>query len=257
MKPREWTHIAIARDLKAAKLRWYVNGRLAVECDSPYPAARSAGLPLQIGKGFASNFAGLIDEVAIWNMALTTKEIAKVHETGQLPHKARQVVGAALELKIGCANLTIKKSVRPMIVVTIKNTGETAATLVQPGDGSHCKWRTPIVGWSAISADDNEAGHPKTPPLLTGGRCGNINSLKPDEIFVLKPGDQTAVRGWMPGPAFLTTGRHSVVFYYFNDPTLKWRGLPLGKHDDKAMQKVKSSTRCELISNELVFAVVE
>ena len=78
VKPREWTHIAIVRDLGARKLRWYVNGRFAVECDSPYPAAKSAGLSLFIGKGFASNFAGLIDEVGIWNRALTDEEVDEV-----------------------------------------------------------------------------------------------------------------------------------------------------------------------------------
>jgi len=170
---------------------------------------------------------------------------------------ACQAHAADLKLEISCEAVTIQKDARPKFTVAITNSGKADVTLVQPGDGSDCKMRTPVVGWSAIPADDPKATHPQEPPLYAGGRCGNINALQADEVFVLKPGERKALGGWFGAPSFPKRGKYRVVLYYFNLPNLQWSGLPLRRHDEKAMRQVKTSTKCELVSNELVFTVKE
>ena len=74
----KWTHIAVVRDFKARKLRWYINGILKLTRDAKYNKARASNLPLYIGKGYLKNYCGLIDEVCIWARALSAPEVAAV-----------------------------------------------------------------------------------------------------------------------------------------------------------------------------------
>ncbi|MDP6636358.1 MAG: LamG domain-containing protein [Phycisphaerae bacterium] len=74
----KWTHVALVRDFKARKLRWYVNGVLKAEKVPKFTTAKASNHPLYIGKGYVENFSGLIDEVCIWNRALTAAEISAV-----------------------------------------------------------------------------------------------------------------------------------------------------------------------------------
>src|SRR5437867_1533542 len=48
--------------------------------------------------------------------------------------------------------------------ITLVNRGNREVTLVEPGDGSSCGWRTPLMEWS-------------TGPFRYGLRCGNVNPL--------------------------------------------------------------------------------
>jgi hypothetical protein len=137
----------------------------------------------------------------------------------------------------------------------IRNDGNTPVTLVQPGDGSNCGWRTPIVGWSVLPADSTES-HPANPPLCKGGRCGNVNALKPDEIFTLQPGESRELSGWLGPLPIDADGAYRVHLYYTNDPDIKWSGLPLSPHDPAAMRRLKDSTPVQLISNELKLHVI-
>ena len=92
IKVGQWTHVALVRDLVAKRIRWYVNGDLVTEAAASIPAAKASNLSLLIGKGYvASNFAGLIDEVAIWNRALRAQEVRVVCR--QLSPLARGLVG--------------------------------------------------------------------------------------------------------------------------------------------------------------------
>ncbi|KPK50812.1 MAG: hypothetical protein AMK72_01300 [Planctomycetes bacterium SM23_25] len=79
VKAGEWTHVAIVRDLTAGRLRWYVNGKEIVETGTTLPRARASGASLLIGGGNLKHFNGLIDEVGVWNRALTAREMAAVH----------------------------------------------------------------------------------------------------------------------------------------------------------------------------------
>ena len=100
IKPGRWTHIAVVRDLKARKLRWYVDGKLVGEAAAPYPAARASSLPVHIGHGYAGHFGGLIDDVGVWNRALDAGEIRGVFNgpDAGLPHITRVASSDRVEL---------------------------------------------------------------------------------------------------------------------------------------------------------------
>ena len=42
-----------------------------------------------------------------------------------------------------------------------------------------------------------------------------------------------------------------------HDPKLEWKGVPLGKHDEGAMAKIKASQRIEVQSNTVEIKVHE
>src|SRR4051794_28079257 len=52
-----------------------------------------------------------------------------------------------LELRLAITKPKDDLKKRLTYEVTIVNRGKTSETLVQPGDGSDCGWRTPIVEW--------------------------------------------------------------------------------------------------------------
>jgi hypothetical protein len=160
-----------------------------------------------------------------------------------------------LILRIAAKETTLTQGQQPQITVTISNKGKMPLTLVYPGDGSESAWRTPVIGWSAIKVGKEAANHPQIPPLYRGGRCGNINRLKKEEVFVLTPDESKQLNGWIAVPQLAAPGTYSVVFYFANDPALKWRGLPLGQHDPEAMIQVQKSHKCLQVSNELKFVV--
>ncbi|MBL7220343.1 MAG: LamG domain-containing protein [Phycisphaerae bacterium] len=84
VKVGKWTHIVLVRDFKARKLRWYINGVLKSEKVPKFAVAKASNHSLYIGKGYVENYSGLIDEVCIWNRALTAEEIGAVASAGQL-----------------------------------------------------------------------------------------------------------------------------------------------------------------------------
>ena len=135
--------------------------------------------------------------------------------------------------------------------VLITNEGPAPVTLVSPGDGSNFHWRTPKVGWSAIPMTDAREEHPDDTPVYRGGRCGNINPIKLDEVFTLAPGESRELGEWVAPPQFLEAGEHRLVFYYENVPGASVDGLPLGDHDRGVLSKMRKSHPCKLRSKEI------
>jgi len=72
----------MVRDFKAGKITWYINGVMKREGPTKFDKAKASSKPLYIGKGYVNNFCGLIDEVGIWNRALSPTEIARVAGSG-------------------------------------------------------------------------------------------------------------------------------------------------------------------------------
>jgi hypothetical protein len=141
----------------------------------------------------------------------------------------QEATPATLDLHISAKATSLTLGQQPQITATITNKGKAPVTLVLPGDGSESGWRTPLVGFSSIKIDKEKSKHPATVPLYRGGRCGNVNALKSNEVFSLAPGKSQDLSGWIGSPRFTELGTYSVVFYYSNDPELKWRGVPLGR----------------------------
>ena len=168
---------------------------------------------------------------------------------------ATSAIAAGLELRITPPAGPILAGGFPQFAAEIENTGSGAVSLILPGDGSESKWRTPVVGWSILPADRPELAHPAEPPLLRGGRCGNVNSLQLSEVFTLKPGEKRALGDWIGQPRFDRPGRYRVVFYYQNLPELRFRGLAAKAPSARIVREFRASTPCLLRSREMVVEV--
>ena len=79
-----WTHVALVYD--GSKLRLYVNGALDASTPAVVGPINNGTFPLLIGRNDDSQnpgtFLGLIDEVEIFNRALSTAEIRSIFEAG-------------------------------------------------------------------------------------------------------------------------------------------------------------------------------
>jgi hypothetical protein len=101
VKAGQWTHLVIMRDMKAKKLAWYVNGARVVQVQFLGSALTKASpLSLYVGKGHVNNYAGLIDDVIIWNRVLGATEICGVFDgmSAALPHITREASCDRIEL---------------------------------------------------------------------------------------------------------------------------------------------------------------
>lgn len=165
-----------------------------------------------------------------------------------------QKVPPEVDIELTTTTPVIKADQAPLLSVSLVNCGKRSVTLVQPGDGSSVGWRTPIISWSVINTDDPLM--PRTEEILL--RCGNINSLNKDEVFMIAPGEKIQLNsGWVQPQFLLQPGIYEVSFNYLNVPKLKWSGVPLGKHDRSAMRRIRNSTPFEGTSNTVTIVVVD
>lgn len=154
-------------------------------------------------------------------------------------------------LGISAPSLHLKVGQRPEIRAEVSNPGPDPAVLVMPGDRSDSGGRTPIITWMirVVRRD----GEPGREPITIG--CGNINPLRSEEVFVLKQDESRDLGSWVNLPPFRAPGVYEVQLKYENRPSLEWSGLPLAPHDADAMERVRNSTPCVLVSNALTFKV--
>jgi len=76
-----WNHIAVVNDYDNSKLKIYVNGDLKYTRSSTQVAYQSNTSPLQIGGGTYPNYwNGEIDEVGIFNRALTDSQVKLIYD---------------------------------------------------------------------------------------------------------------------------------------------------------------------------------
>ncbi|MDD5488976.1 MAG: hypothetical protein PHH49_08490, partial [Candidatus Omnitrophica bacterium] len=78
----EWAYVSVVRDLANMKIRWYINGELVKEEDAQYSSATASTSPFDIGRGFAGNFNGSMDEVVLYKDALSEAEINSIMASG-------------------------------------------------------------------------------------------------------------------------------------------------------------------------------
>lgn len=85
-----WSHVAATYDRETGSMRLYVNGKLDSEGTASYPGTAISGSTADILIGAVNGqttppgefFNGLIDEVELFNRALTAEEIASVYQAG-------------------------------------------------------------------------------------------------------------------------------------------------------------------------------
>jgi hypothetical protein len=179
---------------------------------------------------------------ACWPIgAKAAVEVSRNFDLSEKPAVDTGIV--ALELK--ASKTTIKEGESIEWTAHLINRGKKDVTVVKPGDGSNCGWRTPIIQWRI----DGKGPRDKE------SRCGNINRLKPDEVFTLKAGVFLKLDEWVGRPSVSHEGKYKVTLRYANLPDLKWQGVPLGEHDKAAMEKVRGSSRVIVESNVVEITV--
>ena len=82
LKPGEWVHVAVVRNLKTKKVIWYRDGK-PVYVGTAAHKPRASKNDLWIGRGYDGNFQGLLDEIALFSRALSPKEIAEIYAIGK------------------------------------------------------------------------------------------------------------------------------------------------------------------------------
>jgi hypothetical protein len=210
---------------------------------------------------------------------LTLMLILCAFATSTLSAPAPKETSPKLELRLRVKSEKVKRSDDLVCRVAIVNKGKHRVTLVHPDDGSNIGWRTPIIEWLVDGKVHGErepwgmvdkkpaqkveaTPAPKRellPACLRGAlgpsmRCGNINGLKAEGVFDIEPGKEVKLTGWLYRP-HLSAGKHTLTLRYFNIPDLRWQGL--GNHDQKAMERVKSSPKVTLESNAIEITVEE
>lgn len=159
----------------------------------------------------------------------------------------------SLSLKLSAEATTVRVMEQPKVYIVITNGGRESVVLVRPGDGSDRELRTPLVKWlvEPIPGEGDSEGIVRAVML-----CGNINALRPDEVFTLAPGESETFRTpvWA---VFSKPGKYRVRYEYENRPLMEWGGIVLGEHSEAAMRRVRESTACKLTSDEVIFTVTE
>jgi hypothetical protein len=125
----------------------------------------------------------------------------------------------------------------------LTHAGEETVTLVLPGDGSEVGWRTPTMTWQVWTP----AGAPVS--MSHSGRCGNMNALRPEEIFTLRPGERHDLGDWLGSP-HLPPDTYVVQAIYENDPKHAM-GRALGRNDDTLVTRIRATTACRVASNAI------
>ena len=135
------------------------------------------------------------------------------------------------------------------------NNGNNSIKLVLPGDGSDDGWRTPYIKWSVVEDKDKQI---KIHEFKFQGamRCGNVNSLKSDDIIELLPNQSVTLDEWIGYPQIPhKSGTYAIKLYYENDPKAKWQGL--GFHKSFLLRKAKRTDKVKVMSNEISVEVLQ
>jgi hypothetical protein len=79
LQQNRWYHIAIVRNFKEMKLRWYIDGALDKESPATFNFAKASNLDVTIGKDYNGDlFHGDLQNLLIYNRALPKEDIEEV-----------------------------------------------------------------------------------------------------------------------------------------------------------------------------------
>ena len=77
LKVRQWTHVAVVRNMTARTVKWYANGKVVYSGRVAHSVKASPN-HLLIGKGYVRNFQGMLDEVGVFKRALSAEEVRRL-----------------------------------------------------------------------------------------------------------------------------------------------------------------------------------
>jgi hypothetical protein len=78
----QWNLITLTRDLSSGQLTWYINGKQTNQTGTSYAQATASTANIIIGRGYAGNYYGYIDDVKIYSYARTPSQIKNEYNSG-------------------------------------------------------------------------------------------------------------------------------------------------------------------------------
>jgi YVTN family beta-propeller protein len=207
-----WTHLATTYD--GATLKLYVNGVLASSVSRSGRINGSSG-PLQIGgdNGAGQYFAGLIDEVRVYNVALTAGQIQSDMNTpiGALPVAPLPTGGDTVPPTVAISSPVAGAQVSGTVTITASasdNAGVSSVTFLVDGTsiGSDTSapysisWNTAAfaAGSHSLQAQARDAAGNIGTSTAVGVSIATVN--RPPSITMLSPADGAV----MQAPATIT-----------------------------------------------------
>lgn len=74
-----WNHVVLVRNLTTMQITWYINGSQNTSTTASYASATASTNPVRIGIGYAGYYDGKIDEVMLFNRALSLSEVQALY----------------------------------------------------------------------------------------------------------------------------------------------------------------------------------
>jgi len=152
----EWYHLVCSNS--SGTLTWYVNGSAVTVATSQTLTAQSCGDLFEIGRNDnkSANFNGNIDEVAIWNTALSAGSVSNIYNNGVPTDLLADSNSANLQgwWRMGDGTLDdfnlIADQVNPTLATEEINDGDFTTTGTQATDTQGAVWETE-TGWTIAS----------------------------------------------------------------------------------------------------------
>lgn len=184
LKFAQWQHVAVVRNFNTRTLTWYINGVKNIQGPTKFSAAKAGSQPLYIGKGYVDNYCGLIDEVGIWNRALSAAEVGMLvtAATPGMPPLPRKD-------KLD----TIRSWDGTVVYGTIRNERWT----LQTSQGRFTVPAARVVGFASTSVGRGPATRPASLSmrmLLTDGQV-LVGILSPASVRLKRPDGQVTAVG--------------------------------------------------------------
>ena len=76
-----WNHVVLVRNLTTMQISWYINGSHNSTTTASYASATAGSSNLYIGAGYAGYYDGKIDEVMLFNRALSLSEVQALYNS--------------------------------------------------------------------------------------------------------------------------------------------------------------------------------
>lgn len=76
-----WNHVVLVRNLTTMQISWYINGSHNTTATASYASATAGTNPVRIGRGYAGYYNGKIDEVLLFNRALSLSEVQALYNS--------------------------------------------------------------------------------------------------------------------------------------------------------------------------------
>ncbi len=162
-----------------------------------------------------------------------------------------------LTLRLSSGSTLLKRQEWPNIQVELVHNGTRSLKLLRPALGSALGLRTPRVAWS-VREESDPRPHQFTSPKMGAFRCGNIPALAKEDFLQLTPGETVSIPVNLTSLVFPSAGVYRVKLAYQNLPQADWEHWRmLAPVEDALWAAMKATDRVELVSNELIFQVVE